>query len=90
MTNLRTSKNGVQPTAGTRGAKDNSECASLRIGDLPKPEAVTTDLDPNKNACTDAAERQNGGNGLVITNSQEEALAETRKSMNKRALGIKK
>lgn len=29
-------------TEGTRGSKDNSECASLRDGNLPKAEAVRT------------------------------------------------
>jgi hypothetical protein len=32
----------ADPQMGTRGTKDNSECASLRQSNLPKPEKVTT------------------------------------------------
>lgn len=41
-------------------AKDNSECASLRAGDLPKAEKVE-EIDPEANAgaCVAAANRQN-------------------------------
>ena len=50
--------------AGARGNKSADECASLRIGSLPKPSKVTT-VDPEKNAgaAIAAALRQNLSDG---------------------------
>jgi hypothetical protein len=49
---------------GAHGNKDDSECASLRIGNRPKPSKVTT-VDPEKNAgaAIAAARRQNTSDG---------------------------
>lgn len=45
---------------GTSGSKDNSECATLRIGNLPQPSEVEEiDPDANAGACVAAANRQN-------------------------------
>ena len=54
--------------------KDNSECATLRIGRLPKAEAVRTATVDNDAAC-DAVKKQNMNDGdptslTVIPNSR--------------------
>ena len=57
---------------GVRGAKSNGETATLRLGNLPKSEAVTT-VDRNKNAgaAPRAAQHQNESpmsNGVRVLN----------------------
>jgi hypothetical protein len=49
---------------GTYGSKDNSECASLRVGDLPKAEKVV-EINPEANAgaAVVCAARQNSTDG---------------------------
>jgi len=45
---------------GVRGAKSNGETATLRLGSLPKSEAVTTvDRNKNKNFAVRCADKQN-------------------------------
>lgn len=58
--NLNRARIDAKPKEGTSGNKDNSECASLRIGALPQPCKVT-EVDPEKNAgaAIAAAKRQN-------------------------------
>lgn len=91
MNELRKSRNGSVPSSGTRGSKDDSECASLRIGRLPKPEAVKTLPVESDNAdCYKAMEAQNNGNVVLVSNSREESIAAGRSAINKRAVGGKK
>lgn len=47
--NLNKSKIAADPQAGTTKTKDNSECSTLRAGNLPKASGVTTiNRDANK------------------------------------------
>jgi len=47
----------------TFGKKDDSECATLRIGNLPRAEKVEeVDSEENAGACVAAAEKQNNRN----------------------------
>lgn len=55
---LKKELKGFAPAAeGTRGSKNNSECASLRDGNLPKAEAVRT-VSVSESAGTKAARKQ--------------------------------
>ena len=59
--NLNQFEQGEPPMGeGAHGSKSNGETATLRSGNLPKSEAVTTiDRDKNKGAAVRAADRQN-------------------------------
>jgi hypothetical protein len=80
--NLNRARIDAKPKEGARGTKDNSECASRRIGNLPKPSKVTT-VDPEKNAgaAIAAARRQNISDGKsyakgrnVIENTSDDSV----------------
>ena len=58
--NLNRARIDAKPREGTSGTKDNSECSSLRPGNLPQAEEVTVvDADKNSGAAIAAAQRQN-------------------------------
>lgn len=47
------------PQAGTRGTKDNSECASRRIGNLPQAEQVRDVVPQPEGTAIECARKQN-------------------------------
>lgn len=68
---------------GTRGSKSNGEAATLRSGNLPKPEAVR-DAKPQDGAAVKCAEKQNTSDGgdyskkrNVIPNKSDQSLVVT-------------
>ena len=69
---------------GSGGTKDNSECASLRMGSLPKAEAVRQATVSSTKAI-ECAKRQNlsddksKGNLAVLTNSKRGLPAASRR-----------
>jgi len=80
--NLNRARIDARPKEGTSGTKDNSECASLRVGALPQPSKVT-EVDPEKNAgaAIAAARRQNTSDGKsypkgrnVIENTSDDSV----------------
>ena len=92
MSELRKSKNGVSPNSGARRAegKTNDCDENLRFSDK-KPEMVTTlPVESDNDDHYRAMEAQNAGSVLVVSNSREDAIAEGRAAINKRAVGGKK
>jgi len=60
----RSIRSGPQGEEGTCGTKSNDPEATLRKGNLPKSEEVTTvDRDKNKGAAIKAADKQNHSDG---------------------------
>src|SRR6266704_1199255 len=81
--NLNQFEQGEPPMGeGVHGSKSNSETVTLRSGNLPKPEAVTTvDRDKNKGAAVKAAQKQNTSDEKtwpkgrnVIPNSNDDSV----------------
>ncbi len=70
--NLNRAQIDAKPKQGTSGSKDNSECATLRLGNLPRSEAVREiDRDKNAGAAVKAAAQQNSSllpNGESVQN----------------------
>jgi hypothetical protein len=62
--NLNRSKIVAQPEEGARGSKDNSECATVRVGNKPPAEAVRQiDRDANKGKTLQCIDIQIGDGG---------------------------
>jgi hypothetical protein len=89
MSELRKSKNGVSPNSGARrpaGKHSDRPDANLQFSDK-KPETVTTlPVESDNDDHFKAMEAQNNGNVLTVTQKQEEAIAETRKALNKKSV----
>ena len=89
MTELRKSKNGVIPSSGaSQPSGKTSDCdENLKFSDK-KPETVTTlPVESDNDKQYEAMEAQNAGSVLVVSNSREDAIAEGRAAINRKALG---